>query len=173
MAFYDAPLLLSSAQAISSSTTSTTIYDVTGAGSGNAPSMTFGNAAATAKGFDIGNGDGLARPTANFTVTTAGSTSGGSVKFAVQAAPDNGSNAPGTYVTLSEATYTAAALQVGDTINLPVPPYAPLGPGLGVPRFYQFAYTTTGATVAVSAYIGINVPTGYSGTQYSNNYTAV
>lgn len=172
MAFYDAPLVLSSAQAITTSAASTNIYDVTGAGAGVAPSMTFGNAAATAKGIDISGADNLARPTAYFTVTTNG-TGTGTVAFAVQAAPDNGSNSPGTYVTLAQSeAFVGTALDVGEVVQLPIPPISTVTPGF-VPRFYRLYYTQTGdGAVSVTGFIGVNLPSLQRAVTYANNFTS-
>lgn len=167
--FYDSPLILSNAQAITTTAASTTIYDVTGAGSGNAPVMTFGNGDI---GFDIagapGNNNGA---TAYFTVTTNG-TGTGTITIAVQAAPDNGSNAPGSYVTLSSsAAYVGTALDAGDVIALPIPPYNSIKAGMSVPRFYRFYYTQTGdGAVSLTGIITIGPQTGYEITQYGNNF---
>lgn len=169
--FYDAPLVLSTAQAITTTAASSVIYDVTGAGSGTAPSMTFGNGDI---GFDIAGGvDGMAHPAAYFTVTTNG-TGTGTITFQVQAAPDNGSNAPGSYVTLaSSAAYVGTALDVGDVIVIPIPPYNSIKVGMGVPRFYRFNYVQTGdGAVSVTGVIVINPQTGYEVTQYGNNFAS-
>lgn len=168
--FYDAPLVLSSAQAITTTAASSVIYDVTGAGSGVAPSMTFGNGDI---GFDIAGGDGMTRPTAYWTVTTNG-TGTGTVAFAVQAAPDNGSNSPGTYVTLAQTeAYVGTTLDVGDVIELPIPPYNKIKAGMGVPRFYRFYYIQTGdGAVSTTGVILINPQTGYELTQYGNNFAS-
>jgi len=170
MAFYDAPLKLSTAQAITTSAASSVIYDVTGAGSGNAPSMTFGNGEI---GFDIGLGDGAARPVAYWTVTTNG-TGTGTVAFAVQAAEDNGSDAPGTYVTLAQTeAFVGTALDVGETIELPIPPASTVTPNF-VPRFYRFYYTQTGdGAVSVTGVIMLNPPSLGRAVQYGNNFTSV
>lgn len=175
MALTDSTLQLSTAQAISATAASTNIFDVTGAGSGNAPNQSFGNA--TSHGLDIGTGDGKETLHAVFLVTTTG-TGTGTVTFAVQAAPDNGSNAPGTYTTLaSSAAFTGTALVKGNIVDLPVPPYTSsadqIGPGMGLPRFYRFYYTVSGtATVSVSAFITSSPPLGYVSTQIANNFTA-
>ena len=171
MAFYDASLQLSTAQAITTTAASTNIYDVTGAGSGNAPNQIFGNS--TEYGFDIGAGEGVATPVARFVVTAAG-TGTGTITFQVQAAQDNGSNAPGTYRTLtSSAAYVGTDLDVGDVITLPIPPYALIEPGMGLPRFYRFNYVQTGdGAASVTAGILLNPPSGALITQYANNYSS-
>jgi hypothetical protein len=167
MAFYDAPLVLSSAQAITTTAASSVIYDVTGAGSGNAPSMTFGNGEI---GFDIGMGDGAARPTAYFTVTTNG-TGTGTVAFAVQAAEDNGSNAPGTYVTLAQTeAFVGTTLDVGEVITLPIPAVSTVSPNF-MPRFYRFYYVQTGdGAVSVTGVIMLNPPSLGGAVAYGNNF---
>lgn len=171
MAFYDSTLLLSNAQAITTSAASTVIYDVTGAGSGVAPSMTFGTNTTT-YGFDIGSGDGSSVPVAVFTVTTTG-TGTGTVAFGIEAAP-NSSNSPGTYRRLAtSAAYVGTALLAGNQIIIPIPPYAQIAPGEGLPRFYRFYYDQTGnGAVSVTGAILINPPEGYVSTQYASNFTA-
>jgi hypothetical protein len=168
--FFDIPLQLSAAQAITTSAASTSIYDVTGAGSGTAPAMTFGNGPT---GFDIGTGEGAARPVAYFTVTTNG-TGAGTVAFGVEAAPNDTGNVPGTYRRLAtSALYVGTDLDVGDVIALPIPPYALIEPGMDIPRFYRFYYDVAGsATVSVTAEIVINPNLGYVSTQYGNNFVS-
>ena len=59
MAYLDGNLQLSVAQAITTTAASTTIFDVTGAGSGNATNMTFGTTnagVAILPGIDLGAG---------------------------------------------------------------------------------------------------------------------
>lgn len=170
MSFYDAPLTLSSAQAITTTAASTLIYDVTGAGSGNAPSMTFGNGS---KGFDIGMGDSNVRPTARWYVTTNG-TGTGTIAFAVQAAEDNGSNAPGTYVTLAQTeAFVGTALDVGKYIDLPIPQASTVTPNF-VPRFYRFNYVQTGdGAVSVTGIIMLNAPSITGAVLYGNNFLSV
>lgn len=173
MAFIDNPLLLSNAQAISASAASTNIYDVTGAGSGNAPGVTFGTGNPIF--VDIGAGDGVVRPVASFTVTTTG-TGTGTIAIAVEAAPDNGSNAPGTYQILTETQpFTGTALVAGEQINLGIPPAPILQNGTQLlPRFYRFYYTVSGtATVSLSGAIQLNPTTGLTSLQIGNNFTSV
>lgn len=166
MAFLDGTLQLSTAQAISATANSTLIYDVTGAGSGNAPAMTYGQGS---NGFDIGNGKTVF---AEFNVTTAG-TGAGTISVAIQAAPDNGSNAPGTYVTLSTSgAFVGTALVAGAQIFLPVPAYELVAPAMGVPRFYRFVYTVSGsATASFTAGILLDPNRGYVGTQYGKSFS--
>lgn len=178
MAFFDNSLLLSNAQAITTTAASTSVYDITGAGVGNAPSMVFGinpsTGAATLPGADIGTGDGMAVPVAFFTVTTTG-TGAGTISFAVEAAPGLSNNNEGTYTVLAtSAAYTGTTLLKGNQIILPIPPFAQIAPGMGTPRFYKFLYTVSGsATVSVTAGILLNPPAGYVSTQYPPNYISV
>lgn len=176
MAFYDSTLLLSTAQAITTTAASTLLYDVTGAGSGNVPNMVFGQNAtggALLGGFDIGGGMGANQPKAVFQVTTAG-TGAGTVTFQVQAAIDNGSGSPGTYVTLaSSGAYVGTTLALGNTVIIPIPPEVVAQSGELKPRFYQFNYVVSGsATVSVNGSIQINPEMGLVGNIYGNNFTA-
>lgn len=174
MAFFDQTLLLSNAQAITATAASTNIYDVTGAGSGVAPSMVFGQGV-TNFGADIGVGDGVENPVAFFTIGTAFAT-GTSLTIAIQAAPAS-SNSPGTYITLtSTAAIPTASLVAGATIILPIPPFAPIELAETLPRFYRFYYTVAGSnftTGTITGVILLNAPSGLVGTLYPNNFTAV
>lgn len=171
MAFFDNTLKLSNAQAVTTTADSTTIYDVTGAGSGVAPSMVFGQT--TKPGADIGTGDGMAIPYAYFSMGVTG-TGAGTITFSVSAAPDS-SNSPGTYTVLaSSAAYVGTTLIAGNVICFPIPPYAQVAPSMGLPRFYKFTYTVSGsATVTVTAGILLNPPLGFVSTQYPPNYISV
>jgi hypothetical protein len=176
MAFYDAPLQLSTAQAVVASAASTLIYDVTGAGSGNAPAMVFGQTAAGAPalgGFDIGGGMGASQPKAVFDITTTG-TGTGTIAFGVEAAIDNGSNAPGTYVRLATSgAKVGTTLIAGDKIIIPIPPEVIKAIGELKPRFYRFFYDQTGdGAVSVTSTIQINPEMGLMGNVYSNNFVA-
>lgn len=174
MAFYDQSLLLSSAQAITTATVaSTNIYDVTGAGSGNAPALVWGNTATF--GADIGAGTGGERPQAFFTVGTAFTTSSAAtLSVAVQAAPDNGSNAPGTWTTLTQsAAYLVASLTAGTQILLPIPECPT---SLGLPRFYRFDYIVGVGTFTAGTITGgilLDTPEAAGGIKYPANYTVV
>lgn len=176
MAFFDTPLQLSTAQALVASAASTLIYDVTGAGSGNAPNMVFGQDSTGAPllgGVDIGGAMGANQPKAVFNITTTG-TGAGTYTFGVEAAVDNGSNAPGTYIRLATSgAYVGTTLVAGNTIVLPIPPEVIKAIGELKPRFYRFFYDLVGvATVSVSGMIQINPETGLMGNIYGNNFTA-
>lgn len=177
MAFFDQTLLLSNAQAITATAASTNIYDVTGAGSGVAPSMIFGttNTTAALPGFDIGLGDGQAIPYLYLTIPTAFVSGGGAtLTVQVQAAIDNGSNAPGTYTTIVETgLFTAANLAAGRVLLIPIPP---ITIGESLPRFYRFNYvvaTSTFSAGTVTASILLNPPSKLENTLYPSNFIAV
>lgn len=172
MAFFDNSLLLSNAQAITSTAASTNLYDVTGAGSGVKPNLVFGTT--TVFGADMGQGDGMARPTAYFTVGTTFTASGSAtMQIQIQAAIDNGSNSPSTYTTIVETDAIAVAtLTAGTNFNIPIPP---LTAGEALPRFYRFNYViATGPMTAgtLTAGILLNPPTQIS-VQYPSNFTSV
>ena len=173
MSYLDGPLQLSVAQSITTSAASTTAYDVTGAGSGNATNMTFGmdnSGNPLLPGTDIGAG--LDQRVVEFDITTTG-TGTGTITFSLQAAPDNGSNAAGSYVTIvSSAAYVGTTLIAGDKIILPIPPAGQIeATGELKPRFYQAYYTQTGnGAVSVTASLLINPDTSQVGNIYGSNF---
>ena len=170
MAFLDYSLNLSTAQAITTTADSTTIYDVTGAGSGNAPAMTGTSGLNTAMGFDIGTGDGAARPEVQVVVTTAG-VGAGTVIIELKAAPDDGSYGQGTYSTIyTSKAFVFSALTAGTVITFPVPEIIP---GQALPRFYKLTYTVSGSTgVSVTANILINPASVRVARLYGKNFSA-
>lgn len=163
--------------AITATADGTTIIDITGAGSGNAPAMINGFPATnTAIGEDYSAGDGVTIPYAIFIVNTTG-TGAGTVTFSVAAAPDNGSYSPGTYYTLFQSdAYVGTNLVAGTVLLFPLPPIPEgLGTAKALPRFYKCTYTvasTVGALKMISG-LGLN-PTniGLQG-RYNNNFIAV
>ena len=175
MAFNDSTLILSNAQALTStSTASTNLYDITGAGSGNAPAMYFGVTPTgnALPGADIGTSDSLVRPTLQMIVKTAGVSGGGAtLVVGIQAAPDNGSYSPGTWVTLSETkAFTAAELTAGAMLVLPIPMTPP---AQFLPRFYRVYYTiavSTFSALAVTSQILINPPSAAENVLYPSNF---
>jgi hypothetical protein len=177
--FLDDLVKLSTAQAITSTAASSSIYDVTGAGSGNAPNMIGGvtSSGNALIGFDIGAGDGMAIPEVFVDVTTAFTTGdGATLTIALQAAPDNGSNAPGTYVTLtSTAALTAAQLTAAASFQFQVPPVPKTTFGLAQPRFYRLNYivgTGTFSAGAVSSNIVLNPSQATKIQNYPSNFIA-
>lgn len=162
---------LSTAQAITTSAASTNVFDVTGAGSGNAPTMLGNSGLTTNLGTDLGNGQTVAHPGVLFTVTTAG-TGAGTVAFGIEAAPDNGSFSPGTYTRL-----TTSGLNVGTTLTITFQLYLPLPPipsnYTGLPRFYRAFYDVAStATVSVTSEFLMNPPSLKSVTDSVKNFTS-
>lgn len=154
----------SNASAVQSSLT----YDITGAGLNNAPKQIWGNA--TTFGADMGVGDGTWTPFVDILITTA-VTGGTSMNFQLQSAPDNGSNAAGTWSTDIESGAIAVAnLGIGARIMLP---FARRPPGAALPRFYRVQYTSVGnnTTGAASAGIVIGNITDTDIGQYPSNIT--
>ena len=126
----------SAAQALTVTANASNVFDVTGAGVGNTPSMIGVNSLKTALNVDIGAGDGMAIPYVMITnaLTTAG-TGAGTITFTLQSAPDNGSGSEGTYTTL----FVSSAF-VGTSITAPfqyIFQVPPTPPGIALPRFYR------------------------------------
>lgn len=174
--FLDDLVKLSAAQAITTGTiNSTSIYDVTGAGSGNAPNM-IGGITPTGNaliGFDIGAGDGIAVPEVAWSVS-ANFVGGTSLTIALQAAPDNGSNAPGTYVTIDQTqTFLTAALTTALNGQIKIPP-VPSNFGEAMPRFYRLQYVVVGTYSAgsINGSIVLNASTPTRIQNYPSNYIA-
>lgn len=128
---------LNQTMAISSATPSNTVIDLAGTGSGNPPSGTFGNA--TVFGADMGVGRGIRVGCLVGTALTGGT----SMNVAFQGAPDNGSNAPGTYTTFAETgAIPTADLTAGARIGtFDVPRALPDG---SLVRFVRLLYTPVG-----------------------------
>lgn len=177
MAFTDLTLQLSNAQALNSTTaTSTVVYDVTGAGVGNAPNQKFGGSSTYAFGADIAVGRTIY---AWFIVTTAFvlASSTPTLTFQVQAAPpvSSSNNNEGTYTTLvSSAAFNAAALVLGATLILPVAPKL-MALGEVLPRFYRINYliaTSTFSAGAVDAFLMLEPPSGFVSTLYPSNFVS-
>jgi hypothetical protein len=162
---------LSTAQAITTSAASTNVFDVTGAGSGNAPTMIGNSGLATNLGTDLGVGQNVGHPGVLFTVTTAG-TGTGTVAYGIEAAPDNGSYSPGTYTRLTtSAAAVGTTLTLGATVYLPLPPIPSTFTGL--PRFYRAYYDQTGnGAVSVTANLLMNNPSVKSVTDSVKNFAS-
>lgn len=172
MAYFDSLLQFSLAQAITTTANATNLYDVTGAGSGNAPAMIGPNGVNTGIGIDIGAGDGMAIPEVQATVTTAG-TGAGTITISLQSAPDNGSYSPGTYTTIYQsAAFVGTSLTVGSVLTFQVPPNPPGVTTL--PRFYRLVYTVAStATASFTTNLLLNAPTVKNVTLHGNNYVSV
>lgn len=162
------------AQAITTTADGSTVVDITGAGSGNAPSMINGFPATnTAIGEDYGSGDSNVRPNLLLVVTTAG-TGAGTITVSVSAAPDNGSYGQGTYTALyTSKAFVGTTLVKGAVLNVPLPPILnTLSEAL--PRFYKITYTVSGsATASVLSGLTINNSSFGLGGLYNNNFLAV
>ena len=125
---------------------STNVIDLMGSGVGTEVSNIIGNA--SQPGMDVGVGG--VRPELNVTVGDAVvSGGGGTLNVKLQAAPNtDGTNQPGTWVTLAETgAITAANLTAGQIIaRFPFLPAFP--PGLN-PRYLRLLFTI--ATAAITA----------------------
>lgn len=158
------------AQSVTATAASTNLYDVTGAGAGNAPAMTGANGVNTAIGIDVGAGlGGVAQPQVLVTIS-ATTTVTGTLTIALQGAPDNGSYSPGTYYTLDATAALTGATQLFAGTQL-VLDFNPVPQGFALPRFYRLNYTVTGSiSLVLSANITTGAPTSRVITQYGSNF---
>jgi hypothetical protein len=168
----------STAQAITTTADSTLVIDVTGAGSGNVPTMIGGGANGTTAGIigaDYGAADGEAIPWCYITVTTS-TTSTNTITFELESSPANTSNtAAGYQIIFQSQAYAISLLPAGTTFLFPVPPSPQFPSGaLTPPRFYKLHYVASG-TVSLSVLAGLvlNPPTWQYGVQIPNNFLAV
>ncbi len=162
------------AQAVTTTANSSNIYDITGAGAGNAPNMTGAAGVNTAIGSDMGAGDGVAKPQIIITnaLTTAG-TGAGDVTISIEAAPDNGSYSPGTYYQIGSfpAAIVGTTVLPGFQMQMDLPP---IPPGKALPRFYRLVYTVNSTFAATfNANLVFNAPTVRQVTLYGNNIVAL
>lgn len=172
---------VASTQTVTATADSTTIIDVTGAGSGTAPAMINGFPATnTAIGVDYGVGDGMAIPYVVI-IVTAVTTVTGSLVITLSAAPDNGSYSPGTYTVIYTSTALTGSTQLyaGSVLYFQLPPtLAAMGEAL--PRFYKLTYTVASGSISIktNSFITLNPPSfagtkaGLLGGQYANNFIA-
>lgn len=159
-------------QAVTATADSTNVFDVTGAGVGNAPAMIGAGGVNTAMGFDVGAGEGPAVPQVQIAVITS-TTATGSLQISLSAAPDNGSYSAGTYVPVYEsAPLTGAQLAKGAVLTFQVPP---IPPALLLPRFYKLTYTVVSGSISlvVDANLLINAPLVRDVTLYGSNFVAI
>lgn len=162
----------SAVQAITTTADSTNIFDVTGAGVGNAPAMIGAGGLNTAIGVDLGAGDGMAVPQIIVEIVTP-TTVTGTLTISLKAAPDSGSYTEGSYTTLytSAALTGATQLAAGAILKFNVPPIIA---GEALPRFYKLTYTVSASiSVTVNAYLLLNAPDIRIPTLYGNNYVAL
>lgn len=170
---------VSSPQTITSTAASTNIIDLTGFGSGVAPNLNFGNA--STYGADMSIGDGEAIPTVAITISTTFTTSNSAtLTIQLQGAPDNGSNAPGSYTTYAEiptlgtstliASATTPRAQAILGMRWPKVPY-----GIAYPRFWRLNWQVNVGTFSAGAigFAGITLQRddSYAMSQYPANYT--
>jgi hypothetical protein len=161
-------------QTVTLTAASTNVFDVTGAGVGNAPAMIGAGGTATAMGVDIGAGDGMAVPEVLVQFTTNG-TGTGTITVNLQSAPDNGSYSPGTYTTIyTSEPFVGTSVKAGQLLKFNVPPNPP---GITAPpRFYRLDYiggTANSVTLTVNAALLLNAPDNVTPTIYGNNFSAV
>jgi hypothetical protein len=175
--YRDNLLTFSAAQAITATAASTTIVDLTGFGSGTAPNLSFGTG--TVYGADMGIGDGMATPKVWVGVGTTFLTLT-SLNVAAQFAPDNGSNAPGTYITYAETgAIPVADLVAGATIGTFDFPQMPAKidgvlTDYPMPRFMRLNYTVAGSNATagtVNAFIAIQRDSQLAAANYPSNFT--
>lgn len=163
------------AQSVTATAPSTNVFDVTGAGAGNAPAMIGAGGINTALGYDVGAGDGAAIPQVLISFGTC-TTVSGTLTIAVQCAPDNGSYSAGSYVTLMSTAALTGATQLfaGNSLILPIPALPPgLIASIGLPRFYRVNYTVgSSISVIVNASLTLDAPTLKDVTIYGNNFPA-
>lgn len=167
----DATLSFSNAQALTTTAASTSVIDLLGVGSGVASQNIIGNVSVF--GEDIGVGDGPNNPKLLVLVTTtlAGGTS---VNVQLQGAIDNGSNAPGSYVTYAESSPILTANLVAGTsiwevdVAAVIPKGAVNGP---LPRFLRLNYVIVGTYTSgnVTAEILLH-RFDYTAKMYPSNY---
>ena len=166
---------LSVAQSVTGTAASTNVFDVTGAGAGNAPAMIGAGGVNTALGYDIGGGEGVATPQVLISISAV-TTVTGTLTVALQAAPDNGSYSPGTYVTIFQSAALTGATQlfVGQLYVFPIPPIPKgLFTGDALARFYRLNYTVgSSISLVLSASILINGALPYENQLYGNNFPA-
>ncbi len=174
MAFYDNTLLLSNAQSLAGAATtviSTSTYDITGAGSGTAPSMIWGTSTFLQADVMVG------RPMYMYaTVTTAFTATASTLTFVIEAAPPAAGNVPGTWVTIYQsAAFAGTSLTATSQLVVPIPPLALIKAGESMPRFYRFRYAMGSGTFSagnITSGILLDTPTGMVSTLYPSNFAS-
>lgn len=167
---------LSSSQTITATADSTSVIDITGAGSGTAPAMINGYPSAnTAIGVDYGVGDGMSSPYV-LVFVTATTTVTGVLSVSLSAAPDDGSYGQGSYTVLYTSAQLTGATQLaaGKVLYFPVPPTL-FTMGEKLPRFYKLVYTVVSGSISlhVNSMMATNPSSFGLGGQYNNNFLAV
>lgn len=172
--FVDNSLKFSASQAITTTADSSSVVDLSGAGSGTAVPFTYGEKfiSGLVFGEDIGSGEGVAVPYVFLNVEVGGTTSE-TLTVSLSGMIDNGSNAPGTATVMySSPAMTCSTLTAGKVLIFPVPP---ITPGQAKPRFLKLTYTCSSTlSITVSARIVLNPPTTLLvGNNYPENFVAV
>jgi len=144
--YADATLTFSMGQslAVSASTPSATVIDLTGAGEGTPPNLSWGNSATF--GADLGLGAPGFGALKVVTQINEGlsTTNSATLNVALQGAPDDGSNEPGAWETFAESGPIAAdVLGAGGQIVFDYPRRAI---GAALPRFLQLLYQLPAST---------------------------
>lgn len=171
MAYFESLATFSTNQTVTATADATNLFDVTGAGVGNAPSMIGAGGLKTAIGIDIGSGDIISRPHLYIAIPGT-STGSGTITFTLAAAPDNGSYSAGTYTTIYQSAAFVASTLVTGVLQVPVPPIAP---NEALPRFYKLTYTVTGTVSVIvgTAALLLNPPNVRGATLFGNNFVSV
>lgn len=156
-------------------TFASSVIDLTGAGSGNAPPNIIGNVSLF--GQDPGVGDGLLVPKLIVAIGTALVTADScTLQAALQAAPDTGSGGgyvPGSWQTLIESAAISAAQGVAGAIIARFD-WPPVFPATLRPRFFRLLFSTpsgeqfSAGTIAY-AYV-TSVRDDQANAQAANNY---
>ncbi len=177
--------------AITTAAASANVYDISGAGYGNAiTNLSYGQLARSSQVFgdDYGLGSYADNPIIFIQVATTFTAGGGGatgMTIALQEGADNGSNAVTTWVTISTTGIIPIASLTGPT-NSTNPPTATAGfvmqlpfpvrpPGLALPRFVRLYYTPTGGSAtfsagAISSGFALGYKSSFTGVQMPNNY---
>lgn len=165
-----------SPQAVTQTVDSTNTIDVTGAGSGNAPTMIGGFPSLTTNlALDYGTANGGPGTAWVVLFVTLATTTSGTLTIVMQAAPDNGSYSPGPWTTIyqSAALTGTTQLKANNWIGFPVPPTLQ-GMGGSSPRFYKLSYTVASSiSVTVSSGICTDMTSFIGGSKLANNFISV
>lgn len=176
---FDNLLNLSTAQTIQVTAASTSTYDITGAGIGNAPNMIGGvvNGVNAVIGADLGAGDGMTIPEIVVNIPTAFTTgNAATLTIQLQASADNGSNQAAGWQTIYQSAALTPGIQLAanNILQFQMPPVPP-GFGEAEPRFYRLNYvvgTGSMSAGALSANIVINPSQATKIQNYPSNYSA-
>ncbi len=164
------------AQAVTTTADSANVWDITGAGVGNAPAMINGFPQLnTHIGADYGAaGDGPAVPWVVVTVVVAPTSSSNTLTIQIEGAPDSGTYTEGTYHVYGQTgAIPGSALLAGSIILFPLPPRMP---GTALPRFYKLHYVASATLTPMTVLAGVTInPTSWLSVapQIDSNFIAV